>query len=105
MLFGEQGVTKFSWGLGFTPYSSWGEWLGVRGRRFLLSVAALSKHRQDVEVALKIEDLQGHSAATIGKELAMGMIAYNLVVPVRRLAAKQIPIEPRRLSFSESIAS
>ncbi len=47
-----------------------------------------------------MEILRGQSAATIGKELAMGMMAYNLVVQVRRLAAKRIPIEPRRLSFT-----
>ena len=71
------------------------------------SVAALYRHRQDVEsdirdvkVALKMEDLHGQSADMVGKELAMGMIAYNLVVQVRRLAAKRIRIEPRRLSFT-----
>ena len=71
------------------------------------SVAALYKHRQDVEsdirdvkVALEMEDLHGQSADMVGKELAMGMIAYNLVVQIRRLAAKRIQIEPRRLSFT-----
>lgn len=71
------------------------------------AVAALYKQRQDVEsdirdvkVALQMEELRGHSAAMIGKELAMGMIAYNLVVQVRRLAAQRIDLEPRRLSFT-----
>lgn len=71
------------------------------------SVAALYGHRQDVEsdirdvkVALQMENLRGQSAEMIGKELAMGMMAYNLVVQVRRLAATRIPIEPRRLSFT-----
>jgi len=71
------------------------------------AVTALYRHRQDVEsdirdvkVALKLEDLRGQSAAMIGKELSMGMVAYNLVVQVRRLAAKRIHVEPRRLSFT-----
>jgi hypothetical protein len=71
------------------------------------SVAALYKHRQDVEsdirdvkVALKMEELRGQSEDMISKELAMGMIAYNLVVQVRRLAAERINLEPRRLSFT-----
>jgi hypothetical protein len=71
------------------------------------SLAALYKHRQDVEsdirdvkVALKMEELRGQSGDMISKELAMGMIAYNLVVQVRRLAAKRMDVSPRRLSFT-----
>jgi len=71
------------------------------------SVATLYRHRlnvesdiRDVKVALTMEDLRGHSVAMIAKELAMGMVAYNLVVQVRRLAAQRIHVEPRRLSFT-----
>ena len=71
------------------------------------SVAAVYRHRLDVEsdirdvkVALQMENLRGRSDAMIAKELAMGMVAYNLVVQVRRLAAQRIHVEPRRLSFT-----
>jgi hypothetical protein len=71
------------------------------------SVVGLYKHRQDVEsdirdvkVALKMEELRGRSGDMISKELALGMVAYNLVVQVRRLAAKRIDVAPRRLSFT-----
>lgn len=71
------------------------------------AVAALYGHRlhvetdiRDVKVALKLEDLRGHTAAMVAKELALGMVAYNLVVQVRRLAAARIRVEPRRLSFT-----
>ena len=53
----------------------------------------------DVKVALKMEELRGHSADMVRKELALGMVAYNLVVQTRRLAAQRIGLEPRRLSF------
>jgi len=71
------------------------------------SVATLYRHRlnvesdiRDVKVALQMENLRGRSAAMIAKELAMGMVAYNLVVQIRRLAAQRIHVEPRRLSFT-----
>lgn len=71
------------------------------------SLAALYRHRQDVEsdirdvkVALKMNDIHSQSAEMVEKELAMGMMAYNLVVQVRRLAAARMKLEPRRLSFT-----
>jgi len=71
------------------------------------SLAELYRQRQnvetdirDVKVALKMEELRGHSADVLAKELALGMVAYNLVVQVRRLAEQRIHLEPRRLSFT-----
>jgi hypothetical protein len=54
---------------------------------------------RDVKIALQMEDLRGRSDPMLRKELALGMAAYNLVVQVRRLAAKAANVEPRRLSF------
>jgi hypothetical protein len=55
---------------------------------------------RDVKVVLKMEQLRGHSDAMLRKELALGFAAYNVVVQVRRLAAKQADLQPRRLSFT-----
>jgi hypothetical protein len=55
---------------------------------------------RDVKVALKMRELRGQSADMVQKELALGMVAYNLVVQVRRLAAAQGGVAPRRLSVS-----
>jgi hypothetical protein len=57
---------------------------------------------RNVKVVLRMEDLRGQSRPMLRKELALGMVAYNLVIQIRRLAAKQAGIEPRRLSFSGS---
>jgi Transposase DDE domain len=54
---------------------------------------------RDVKIALQMEDLRGRSDPMLRKELAWGMAAYNLVVQIRRLAAKEAGVEPRRLSF------
>ena len=57
---------------------------------------------RDVKVALKMSELRGQSAEMLAKELALGIVAYNLVVQVRRLAAAQGNIHPRRISFTGS---
>lgn len=74
-----------------------------------LKLAELYWQRQHVEtdirnvkVVLRMDELRGQSRAMIRKELALGMVAYNLVTQIRRLAAKQAGLEPRRLSFSGS---
>ena len=38
--------------------------------------------------------------AMIRKELAMAMVAFNLVVQVRAVAAERLKLPPRRLSFT-----
>ena len=70
-------------------------------------LAALYHHRQDVETdirdvkrTLKLEELRGQSVAMVQKELSAGVVAYNLVVQVRRLAASRAGVAPRRLSFA-----
>ena len=70
-------------------------------------LAALYHHRQDVETdirdvkrTLKLEELRGRSVEMVRKELSAGVVAYNLVVQVRRLAASRAGVRPRRLSFA-----
>jgi hypothetical protein len=57
---------------------------------------------RNVKVVLRMDELRGQSRSMIRKELALGMLAYNLVIQIRRLAAKQAGLAPRRLSFSGS---
>lgn len=55
---------------------------------------------RDVKITLKTEEIRAKSVAMLQKELATSMIAYNLVVQVRRQAARMAGVPPRRLSFS-----
>lgn len=71
------------------------------------TLAELYKRRVDVEtdirdvkVTLKIEELRAKSVPMLRKELATSILAYNLVVQVRRLAAKVAGVPPRRISFT-----
>jgi len=57
---------------------------------------------RNVKVVLRMDELRGQSCPMLRKELALGMVAYNLVIQIRRLAAQQAGLEPRRLSFSGS---
>jgi hypothetical protein len=70
-------------------------------------MAALYRQRIDVEtdikdvkITLKLDILSGQSVDMIEKELAAGMLAYNLTNQVRRVAAARLQIAPRRLSFA-----
>lgn len=72
-------------------------------------LAELYRQRQHVEtdirnvkVVLRMDELRGQSPAMIRKEVALGMVAYNLVIQIRRLAAQQAGVPPRRLSFTGS---
>jgi hypothetical protein len=55
---------------------------------------------REVKVLLDLEHLPAKSVAMLRKELAVSIIAYNLVVQLRRLAAQRAAVPPRRLSFS-----
>jgi hypothetical protein len=57
---------------------------------------------RNVKVVLRMDELRGQSRPMLRKELALGMVAYNLVIQIRRLAAQQAGVPPRRLSFSGS---
>ncbi|MDY3559084.1 IS4 family transposase [Gemmata sp. JC673] len=82
-------------------------WLVTTLDRPSAELADLYRHRQDVETdirdvkrTLKLEELRGRSVDTVRKELSAGLVAYNLVVQVRRLAAARAGVAPRRLSFA-----
>lgn len=57
---------------------------------------------RNIKVVLRMKEFRGQSLSMLRKELALGMVAYNLVIQIRRLAAHQAGVEPRRLSFSGS---
>jgi DDE family transposase len=57
---------------------------------------------RNVKVVLRMDELRGQSRSMLRKELALGAVAYNLVIQIRRLAAQQAGVPPRRLSFSGS---
>jgi hypothetical protein len=48
--------------------------------------------------------VDGKTAAMIEKEVVLATVAYNLVVQVRRLAAAQAHVGPRRLSFAGTVS-
>jgi hypothetical protein len=82
-------------------------WLVSTSENSGAELAALYHHRQDVETdirdvkrTLKLEELRGRSVAMVQKELSAGLVAYNLVVQVRRLAAARAGVKPRSLSFA-----
>jgi hypothetical protein len=71
------------------------------------ALAELYRRRADVETdirdlkqTLEMDRLQGKRPAMVEKELVLGLLGYNLVNQVRRLAAAQAGVEPRRISFS-----
>ena len=86
-----------------------GEWLYLVTNMSLSAEQALKLYgrRYDVEhdirdlkVTLGIENLRAQSDEMIRKEMLCSMVAYNLVVQLRRTAAKLANVPPRRLSFT-----
>lgn len=82
-------------------------WLVTTQKNTGAELAALYGRRQDVETdirdvkhTLQFDALRGRSVAMVGKELSAGLVAYNLVVQVRRLAAARAGVPARRLSFA-----
>ena len=82
-------------------------WLLTTGPCNTDQAVALYGRRQDVEtdirnvkVVLDMEHLPARSPTMLRKELAISIVAYNLVVQVRRLAAQRAKVPPRRLSFT-----
>jgi hypothetical protein len=54
---------------------------------------------RDVKQTLQLHRPSGRSVDIVSKEILLGVVAYNLVIQVRRMAAGRAGIEPRRLSF------
>lgn len=70
------------------------------------SLAQRYAHRSDMEtdirsvkVAMNVEWIAAKSKAMVLKELYAPLIAYNLVIQLRRQAAELAGVTPRRLSF------
>ncbi len=55
---------------------------------------------KSVKQTLAMDRLSSRSVDMIEKEIPLGIVAYNLVIQVRRLAARRAGIEPRELSFT-----
>jgi hypothetical protein len=73
-------------------------------------LAALYRQRWDIEtdirdvkIALNMHKITGRSVEMVAKEIALGVVAYNLTVQVRRLAAEQAGVPPRQLSFRRTL--
>jgi hypothetical protein len=55
---------------------------------------------RDIKQTLSMDCFSGKDSDMVEKELLVSVVAYNLVNQVRRLAAKQASVQPRRLSFA-----
>lgn len=55
---------------------------------------------RDLKVTLGVENIRAQSDEMVRKEILCSMVAYNLVVQLRREAAKFAKLPPRRLSFT-----
>ena len=74
-------------------------------------LAELYRKRWDVELdirsmkqTLKMNILLGRSVDIVEKEMILGVVAYNLTIMVRRLAARRAEVSPRDLSFTRTLA-
>lgn len=73
------------------------------------TAARLYGRRQEIEtdirqikVLLNIEQLPARDETMIRKELATSIVAYNLVIQIRRLAAKKAGVPPKKISFART---
>ena len=55
---------------------------------------------RDLKVSLGVENTRAQSDEMVRREMLCSMVAYNLVVQLRREAAKVARLPPRRLSFT-----
>ena len=55
---------------------------------------------RDLKVTLGVENIRAKSDEMVRKEMLCSMVAYNLVIQLRREAAKYARLPPRRLSFT-----
>ena len=69
-------------------------------------LAALYARRWSVEGDIKsvkqtlgMDRLSCRTVEMVEKEIPLAMVAYNLVIQIRRLAARRVGVEPRQLSF------
>ena len=91
----------------FVGFSGQTLWVATTAEASVEALAELYAKRWSIETdirqlktTLECDALRGQSPEMIRKEWAMAMVAYNLVVQVRRLAAERAKVPPRSLSFS-----
>lgn len=86
-----------------------GEWLYLVTTLDISAVDAAERYERrydvefdirDVKVTLDLESIRAKTDAMMQKELLCGIVAYNLVQQLRRLAATKAGVQPRRLSFT-----
>jgi len=58
---------------------------------------------RDLKQTIQMHRLSGQSVEMISREVLLGVVAYNLVVEVKRQAASRVGISPRRLSFKRTL--
>ncbi len=58
---------------------------------------------RDLKVTLNLEQIRAQSDAMVRKEILCGMVAYNMVVQLRRQGAKQAKVAPKRISFRRAL--
>ena len=58
---------------------------------------------RDVKQTLNMNILSGRSVEMVEKEILSGVLAYNLTIQVRRLAAERVGVPARQLSFSRTL--
>ena len=64
-----------------------------------LRYSAVEHDLRDLKVTLNLEQMRARSKEMVEKEILCSVVAYNLVVQLRRTAAKIADLPPRRLSF------
>lgn len=74
------------------PPAEVGEWYRRRWR--------VETDLRDLKQTLALDRPGGKGVAVVGNEVVLGVVAFNLVNQVRRLAAATAGVEPRRLSFA-----
>jgi hypothetical protein len=89
--------------VGFSGQTLWvattsGESVGILAELYAKRWSIETDIRQ-LKTTLECDALRGQSEDMIRKELAMAMVAFNLVVQVRRIAAERAKVPPRSLSF------
>jgi hypothetical protein len=55
---------------------------------------------RDLKQTLAMDQITAKGSGMVEKELVVGLLAFNLVNQVRRLAAQEAEVDPRRLSFA-----
>jgi len=90
----------------FVGFSGKTLWVATTSAASVETLAELYAKRWSIETdirqfktTLECDALRGQSPDMIRKELAMAMVAFNLVVQVRRIAAERAKVPPRSLSF------